>query len=112
MSNPKDELKARLLAEAEASIERMLADERMGQAMTITEIEEVIGELETDFRQRVLGEVMDEQANPPRSCPACGGKLRNKGQRTKRLVTLRGETDVARSYYQCEACEQGVFPPR
>ena len=112
MSNPKDELKARLLAEAEASIERMLADERMGQAMTITEIEEVIGELETDFRQRVLGEVMGEQANPPLSCPACGGKLRHKGQRTKRLVTLRGETDIARSYYQCEACGQGIFPPQ
>ena len=57
MSNPKDKLKGRLLAEAEASIERM------GQPMTITEIEDVIGELEMDFRQCVLGEVMGEPEN-------------------------------------------------
>lgn len=112
MSNPKDELKARLLAEAEASIERMLADKRMGQQMTISEIEDVIGDLEMNFRQRVLGEVMGEQETQTLSCPECGGKLRNKGQRTKQVVTLRGETSVKRNYYQCEACGQGIFPPR
>lgn len=112
MSNPKDELKARLLAEAEASIEQMLADARISKQMTLTEIEDVIGELEADFRQRVLGEVVGEQEKQTLSCPECGGKLRNKGQRTKRLVTLRGETDLVRSYYQCEACGQGIFPPR
>ena len=61
MSNQKDEWKAKLLAEAEAAIEKMLSDERMSQQMTITEIEDVIGDLETDFRQRVLSEVMGEQ---------------------------------------------------
>jgi uncharacterized protein with PIN domain len=112
MSNTKDELKARLLAEAEASIEQMLADKRMGKQMTISEIEDVIGELEMDFRERVLSEVMGEQESKALNCAECGGKLRNKGQRTKQLVTLRGETELARSYYQCEACGQGVFPPR
>jgi uncharacterized protein with PIN domain len=112
MSNPQEELKARLLAEAEASIERMLRDGRMGKEMTITEIEDVIGDLEMDFRERVLSEVMGEQESKVLNCPACGGKLRNKGQRTKQLVTLRGETELARNYYQCEACGQGVFPPR
>ena len=111
MTNPADELRARLLAEAEASIERMLADERMGKQMTISEIEDVIGELETDFRERVLQEVMGEQENERIRCPECGGKLRNKGQRSKHVMTLRGETKVERSYYQCEACGQGVFPP-
>ena len=112
MSNKKDELKAKLLAEAEAALEKMLADERMSQRMTITEIEEVIGDLENDFRQRVLREVMDEQEDQAISCPECGGKLRNKGKHSKRLVTLRGESDLERTYYQCEACNKGIFPPR
>jgi len=112
MLNKKDELKAKLLAEAEAALEKMLSDERMSQRMTITEIEDVIGDLENDFRQRILSEVMGEQTDQAMSCPDCGGQLRNKGKHTKRLVTLRGEADVERSYYQCEACGKGVFPPR
>lgn len=112
MPNKKDDLKAKLRAEAEASIEKMLSDERVSQQMTITEIEAVIGELEMDFRQRVLQEVIGEQEEQSPSCPDCGGKLRNKGKRSKRLVTLRGETDVERSYYQCTDCGKGIFPPR
>ena len=112
MSNKKDELKAKLLAEAEVSIEQMLSDERMSDRMTITEIEDVIGEMEKDFRQRVLREVTGEQEEESVSCPECGGKLRNKGKHSKRLVTLRGETDLTRAYYQCQDCGKGIFPPR
>jgi len=108
----KKELKAKLLAEAEASIEKMLSDERVSQKMTLTEIEDVIGDLEIDFRQRVLNEVVGEQQTETRLCPDCGGKLRNKGRRSKRLVTLRGETEIERTYYQCEDCGKGIFPPR
>jgi len=112
MSNKKEELKARLLAEAEVSIDQMLSDKRLSKRMTITEIEDVIGELEKDFRQRVLREVTDEQEEEWHNCPDCGGKLRNKGKHSKRFVTLRGETDLERSYYQCEDCGKGIFPPR
>ena len=112
MSNKKDELKAKLLAQAEASIEQMLKDERLSEKMTLTDIEEVIGELETDFRQRVLKEVIGEQEDVSRCCPDCGGNLRHKGKRRKRVVTLRGEADMERIYYQCEACGTGIFPPR
>lgn len=108
----KKELKAKLLAEAEASIEKMLSDERVSQKMTLTEIEDVIGDLEIDFRQRVLNEVVGEQQPETPLCPDCGGKLRNKGRRRKRLVTLRGETEIERTYYQCEDCGTGIFPPR
>ena len=111
MSNKKDELKAKLLAEAEASIDKMLSDKRVSDQMTMTEIEGVIGDLEMDFRQRVLKDMIGEQEIDATSCPDCGGKFRNKGTRSKRLVTLRGETEIERPYYQCEACGKGIFPP-
>ncbi len=111
MPSKKEELKAKLLAEAEASIKQMLSDERMSERMTISEIEDVIGEMENDFRQRVLQEVMGEQEEQAMSCPECGGRLRNKGKHSKRVVSLRGESDLERAYYQCEDCGKGIFPP-
>ena len=69
----KKELKAKLLAKAEASIDKMLSDERVSQKMTLTEIEDVIGKLEADFRQHVLREVVGEQQSERALCCECGG---------------------------------------
>lgn len=112
MLKQKAELKAKLLAEAEAAIEKMLWDKRVSEQMTLTEIEDVIGEMEVDLRQRVLTELLGEQVPHGLSCSECGGKLRNKGKQRKRMVTLRGESDLERGYYQCESCGKGIFPPR
>mgnify|MGYP000221081065 CR=1 FL=1 len=112
MPMPKDDLKAKLLAQTEATLEKMLSDSRVSEKMTITEIEDVIGDAEKEFRERVLAEMVDIQEERILNCPDCGGKLRNKGKQSKHLVTLRGETDVERSYYQCETCGTGLFPPR
>ncbi len=80
MSKRKDELKAKLLSEAEASLERMLLDERMSEQMTMTAIEDVIGEMEIDFRQRVLREVLGEQEEPALRFPDCGGQIAKQRQ--------------------------------
>lgn len=112
MPSKKDELKAKLLAEAEESIDQMLSDGRVSDQMTMTEIEDVIGEMEQDLRQRVLREVMGEQEDKSVKCPECGGKLRNKGKHSKQIVSLRGETKLERTYYQCTDCGKGLFPPR
>jgi NADH pyrophosphatase NudC (nudix superfamily) len=112
MSSKRDELKTKLLAQAEATIDRLLSDERLNEQMTLSDIEAVVGRSEADFRQRALAELIAMQQDSPGTCPVCGEALRNKGKRTKRVVTLRGETDVERSYYQCERCRTGYFPPR
>jgi len=112
MSSKRDDLKAKLLAQAEAAIDKMLSDERLSEAMTLSDMEAVIGVSEADFRQGALEEIIAIQQERPTTCPLCGGKLRNKGKRKKRVVTLRGETDVERTYYQCEGCGKGYFPPR
>jgi len=44
-------------------------------------------------------------------CPTCAGKLRYKGKRKRRVVTVRGEIEVERDYYVCTACGAGYFPP-
>jgi uncharacterized protein with PIN domain len=107
-----DELKAKLLAQAEAAIDKMLSDERLSEQMTLSEIEAVVGESEADFRQRSLEEIIATQQANAKGCPLCGGALRNKGKRKKRVVTLRGESEIERTYYYCETCQKGYFPPR
>lgn len=112
MSTNRDDLKAKLLAQAEAAIDKMLCDERLNERMTLSDIEAVVGGSAADFRQGTLEEMIAMQQESAKQCPLCGSPLRNKGKHKKRLVTLRGETDVERNYYQCESCRTGYFPPR
>ena len=111
MSINRDDLKAKLLAQAEATIDKMLSDERLNEQMTLSDIEAVVGVSEADFRQRTLEEIIGMQQESDKTCPLCGHQLRNKGKRKKRVVTLRGETEIERNYYQCETCQKGYFPP-
>ena len=112
MPKKKEDLKSQLMAQAEEAIDKMLLDERLSEKMTLSDIESIVGGSEADFRQRALEEIIAIQQETPTTCPMCGGKLHNKGKRTKRIVTLRGETEIKRSYYQCDGCHKGYFPPR
>lgn len=110
-----DELKARMMAEAEAAIDKILANKPAGEDITLSEIERLAVRGGKDFRAAVLEGLVEEgQAAPPSeavSCPQCGANMHYKGKRTKTLVTEAGEVSVERDYYYCAGCRQGVFPP-
>lgn len=111
----RDELKARLMAEAEAAIDKILANKPAGEDITLSEIEQLALSGGKDFREAVLGHLVEEgQAGADRqaiNCPECGAPMHYKGKRTKPLVTEAGEVSVERDYYYCAACKRGVFPP-
>lgn len=104
-------LKARLMAKAEAAIDKMLADERVGESMTMSQIEAVVGKSETDFRQGALEEIIGMQNSSAKTCPMCGSRLLNKGKQRRQVVSLRGEVTLERTYYACPGCRKGYFPP-
>ena len=110
-----DELKARLMAEAEAAIDKILANKPAGEDITLSEIEQLALSGGKEFREAVLGNLVEEgQASPAKeaiNCPECGATMHYKGKRTKPVVTEAGEVRVERDYYYCAACKQGVFPP-
>jgi uncharacterized protein with PIN domain len=112
MPTSREDMKAKLLARAEAAIEALLSDKRLHEKMTLSEIEQIVGGSEADFRQGALEEIIALQQETPTTCPLCGGKLENKGKRRKQVVSLRGEATIERSYYQCQSCQRGYFPPR
>ena len=111
MRTEREELKAKLLARAEATIDELLKDERLHEKMTMSEIEAVVGQSEADFRQAALEEIIALQQETAKRCPLCGGELSNKGKKRKQVVSLRGETQIERTYYQCQQCGPGYFPP-
>lgn len=112
MPSSREEFKAKLLARAEATIDAMLQDERLHDKMTLSEIEQVIGGSEADFRQAALEEIIAMQHATDKTCPLCGGVLQNQGKRSRHVISLRGETTIERTYYQCQQCRRGYFPPR
>jgi NADH pyrophosphatase NudC (nudix superfamily) len=112
MNTKHEAVKTKLLARAEAAIDKMLEDERVSEEMTLSAIEAVIGVGEIDFRQAALEEIIDMQTKTAKVCPLCGGKLHNKGKQHKQVVSRRGEVRLERNYYECCACRKGYFPPR
>lgn len=108
------ELKARLLAEAEAAIEKLLAERVAPEQASLADIERVVRAAGKRLEQTLTTELVNESARQPGpwpTCPQCGGKLKNKGKRSRRLVTETGEVELGRTYYHCAACGQGFFPP-
>lgn len=111
MSNPED-LKKQLQARAYEAIEKLLEQKAGRRDLSMSEMEDIVGEFELEVRQSLLQEmVADAQETKSGVCETCGGKLRYKGRKSKQVVTLRGEVVVERDYYQCETCGTGYFPP-
>ena len=114
MPATEDELKARLMREAESAIDRMLAQRKTKEGMTLSDIEHWVLELRREVGEKVtqvLAETVEEQVVPGPECPTCGEEMHYQGRKTRRVVTRSGEISVRRAYYYCEPCRQGFFPP-
>lgn len=107
------DLKARMMAEAEKAIERLLADRNEKEELTLSDIERLVRTAGQGVMKGFTGELVDEEAQKPqnRICPECGGKMRYKGEKGRDLVTETGDIRLERSYYYCPICREGFFPP-
>ena len=112
MTEEQGELKDRLLKRAQASIDRLLKQKAGRRDLSMTEMENLVGNLEMELRQGLMQELVDEvQSQAHGLCPECSGKLRYKGKKRKLVATVRGEVEIERDYYHCAACNRGYFPP-
>ncbi len=112
MALSKDELKAKLLQAYEAQLDRQLAD--LKEELSLEEIEEVAlelrGQVSADITQALV-EHQGQRVVPDEYCPTCGGRMRHKGRKRRRVITRSGDVEVERTYYYCETCQRGHFPP-
>jgi len=115
MPTSKAELKARLLAEAEATIDELLAQKKAPEVASIADIEQVARQAGQRVQEAITTELLQDSgetltASWP-TCPTCGKRLLAKGKRRRRVVTETGEVEISRDYYYCRYCHKGVFPP-
>jgi len=108
----KEELKAKLLAAYEAKLDEQFKD--LKEELSLEEIEdlalEVRRQVSEDLTQALVGH-QGKQVQPDEYCPRCGGRMRPKGRKRRRVITRSGEVEVERTYYYCETCQSGFFPP-
>lgn len=113
MSPSEEEIKAQLMAEAEAAIDKLLKQRKAHTMPSLTEIEDMAlvfrQELGEKATQALADSVKGERIPGP-SCPTCGKEMHNKGRKRRRVVTRSGEIKLERTYYYCEHCKQGFFP--
>jgi hypothetical protein len=68
---------------------------------------ELVGELVGQLAlKHGTGEVVEGKV-----CAGCGEQMEYKGEPKREVLHLEGETELERTYYYCDRCERGLFPP-
>src|SRR5258707_8127630 len=107
-----EELKAQLLAEVEVLINEIVGEDQASQPKTLGEIEQAALKAGQSVKASVLAGLVANAPQPTAGdrCAQCGGKLKDKGKRSKWVFTQAGEVQVERDYYYCDQCKTGFFP--
>jgi ribosomal protein S27AE len=115
MSLTPKELEGLLAGEAEGIIKRLLAERKPTGLMSLTDIEQLVLRAGERFEGMLMEALIEaeeaEQKGERPTCPECGGTMRHRGYRGRKLVTQTGEVRVRRRYYRCANCGRGLFPP-
>jgi ribosomal protein L37AE/L43A len=110
-----EELRARLLAEAEKAINDLLAEKPADNKMTLTDIERLVGRMGQQVQANVLKELgrVSHEAHGVEApvCERCGSRMQRRGRRPRQVVTEVGEMTLERAYYVCPGCGASLFPP-
>lgn len=114
MTPDKQALKARLMTEAEAAIDNLLAGASEKEELQLSDIERLARTAGQRMMERFTMSLVEGEARGEVSstCPECGQKMRYKGCKERTLVTETGEVRIERAYYYCPSCRKGFFPPR
>lgn len=110
------EMKAKLLAKAEATIEEFLDWVEQTDHPDLTTIEDTVLEFRRQWGQALAETAIQAQDNvqpvPGPQCPHCGREMHYKDEKDKTITSRVSELQVHRGYYHCPHCQQGLFPPR
>ena len=110
-----EDLKKRLLANYEKSLDKMLNGLPAPENLRLSDLERATGEVGAELMQDILQNLASEEQierEKQVSCPDCGSKSYRRGKRRKQVISSRGEFDLERQYYVCSQCGHGFFPPR
>lgn len=109
------EIKGKLMREAEAVIDELMAWEEEVDGPDLGQIEEEVLKLRQRLSEKMAEAVIEQQESvrqvPGPSCQNCGEEMRYKGNHSKVVTSWVGELKLKRGYYYCQRCRRGFFPP-
>ncbi len=116
MKRTREEMKADLLAQAEAAIELLIGWSEDTPEPSFAQIEEVVMRLHKQWSEQMAQALLQEQqaavqSVPGPACLTCGREMRYKGQKAHPVESKVGTVQLQRAYYYCSRCQQGLFPP-
>ena len=115
MKYNRDQVKAELLAEAEAVIDELLEWDENTRTPTLSQLEDVLLKLRQRLSQRMAEVVLKEQEAarpvPGPLCPTCHQEMSYKGMKEVTVEGRLGPLRLERSYHYCNRCKSGLFPP-
>src|SRR5260221_3833149 len=111
-----EEVRARLLKEAERAIDKVLGKRPSADKITLRDIERLAVQAGTEISaeiQQALGEQGSEgHSREAELCPKCGTRMQRRGQVERRGVTEAGSSQLERVYCVCPSCGYSFFPLR
>lgn len=115
MKQTRAQLKAELLAHAEANIEEFLDWLEKSPTPTLTQIEDSVLHCRQQIGREMAETAIQAQDTvtvaPGPKCPTCGQEMESKSKKGKHITARVGDVKLKRTYYYCPHCRQGLFPP-
>ena len=109
-----EELRARLLSEAEKAIDKVLAKRPAANKMTLRDIERLAVEAGAEVSagvQQALGvEGNQGHSQQEQRCERCGALMQRRGQHSRQVITEAGSSRIERTYFVCPGCGHSFFP--
>jgi uncharacterized protein with PIN domain len=115
MSPTRAEIRAKLLAEAERSIDELLDWTDQTPRPNLTQIENAVLKMRKHLGEQAAQVVIEaqeaRQAVPGPLCPTCQREMHYKDRKAQTVESRVGQLYISRGYYYCETCQQSLFPP-
>ena len=115
MKPSRAELKAALMRQAELAIEELLDFDEETVEPTLTQIEDAVLKLREEISEQAALMLIEAQPHthpvPGPRCPSCGQEMHYKDIKGETVESRVGTLPLKRSYYYCETCRRGLFPP-
>jgi uncharacterized protein with PIN domain len=109
------ELRAKLLAEAERSIDDLLDWTDQTPRPNLTQIENAVLKMRRHFSEQAAQAVIEAQTAqrpvPGPRCPTCQREMHYKDTKAQTVESRVGQLRIVRGYYYCQTCQQSLFPP-